>query len=163
MVRLCRGKTYRLAHPLLVLSFYSADESVTLREAFDTLALLRMPGSKSIPLNFHQKGQLDTMPMEVALQVRLVNLPGNLSMLQIEQHRELHALLLLQAILSQCPSLYLFEELMNAFAMFAEAAGPIGCITYKALKQALVRCWICFECCYIVCVVQTHTAYAGEV
>lgn len=32
---------------------------------------------------------------------------------------------------------------MHAFTMFTEAEGPSGCITYEALKQALVRCWLC--------------------
>ena len=44
--------------------------------------------------------------------------------------------------MKQCPSLYSYQALMHAFTMFAEADGPSGCITYEALKQALVRIYV---------------------
>ncbi|KAL3139730.1 hypothetical protein ABBQ38_004035 [Trebouxia sp. C0009 RCD-2024] len=87
------------------------DGAVTLQETLDTLALLRVPESISNLLKGPQKGQVDAVPMEHAL----------------------------QAILKRCPSLYSYQELMHAFTMFAEANGPSGCITYEALRQGLVR------------------------
>ena len=49
-------------------------------------------------------------------------------------------MLLLQAVLLQSPSLYSYHELLSAFTLFADPDGSSGCITYKALKNALVRC-----------------------
>lgn len=48
-------------------------------------------------------------------------------------------MLLLQAFLKQSPLLYSYHELLSAFTLFADPDAPSGCITYKALKNALVR------------------------
>lgn len=49
--------------------FRRADDSVTLQEALDTLALLRVPESTNKLLSLFWEGQSDTVPMEIALQV----------------------------------------------------------------------------------------------
>lgn len=45
---------------------------------------------------------------------------------------------MLQALLGPSPALYTQFDLLNAFSLFANPEGPSGCITYKALKDALV-------------------------
>ncbi|KAL3154381.1 hypothetical protein ABBQ32_013858 [Trebouxia sp. C0010 RCD-2024] len=91
------------------------DGAVTLQETLDVLALLRVSDSISKLLKTPKKGQVDAMPMAHAL----------------------------QAVLTQCPSLYSYQALMHAFTMFAKADGPSGCITYEALEQALVSLGSC--------------------
>lgn len=50
-----------------------ADGSVTLQEALDVLALMKFPCNTSNLFHSHQPGQLESVPMESALQVCTVH------------------------------------------------------------------------------------------
>ena len=47
----------------------SADGSVTLQETLDILALMKVPCNTNNLCNSHQQGQVESVPMESALQV----------------------------------------------------------------------------------------------
>lgn len=47
--------------------------------------------------------------------------------------------MLFQALMGGSQTLYTQFELLNAFALFADPDEHSGCISYKSLKDALVR------------------------